>query len=235
MMKEKSANCRLNWSFWLSIFAIVISTITLTLFFWKVTPYSNVDALTFIGVIAAFIGLSVTMLVGYQIYNAIDLRQRINAVERMKSSFEEQQNQIENLKMEQAEGFEIIQARLFHKTPEMEFYAFLHLHSALKYALSTNHKSEGYKWILDDLESYMLNITTASFSIVMHCLSPKEYIREVNKFKALYKATDTIIRKHANFLYIKARYEVLMVKFEKRLDNISNQRNVSSEKLDELL
>lgn len=232
MKKETNEICRLNWSFWLSILAITFSTITIALFFWKVTPYSNVDALTFIGVIAAFIGLSVTMLVGYQIYNAIDLRQRINAVEKMRSSLEEQQNQIENLKMEQAEGFEIVQARLYSKTHGMELEALLHLHSSIKYSLSVNHKQDGYKWLLDELKQYMLNITLSSF---YWCTSKSDYTKQVNKVKELYKNNDYQIRNHSNFLFIKDRYEELMEKFDKRLDYISNQKNVSNNKIDELL
>ncbi|HIZ68352.1 MAG TPA: hypothetical protein H9966_00440, partial [Candidatus Prevotella avicola] len=39
---------------------------------------------------------------------------------------------------------------------------------------------------------------------------------------------------HPNYFYIRKRYEELMLKFEKRLDNIANQKNVSLEVLDGL-
>ena len=81
-MKE---NTKLNWSFWLSLLAFVISLITLGVFINKVKPYSVVTIDTYIGVIAGFIGLAVTLLIGYQIYNALDLRQRIDAVEKLKN------------------------------------------------------------------------------------------------------------------------------------------------------
>ena len=81
----KTENCRLTWSFWLSIFAIVFSIITIALFFWKVTPYSNVDALTFIGVIAAFIGLSVTLVIGFQIFSTISMKDKLKELNLLKN------------------------------------------------------------------------------------------------------------------------------------------------------
>ncbi len=58
-------------TFWFALIALAISIITMVLFFVKVSANSVVDCMTFIGVIAAFIGISVTLLIGYQIYNAV--------------------------------------------------------------------------------------------------------------------------------------------------------------------
>lgn len=80
MKEDINTNCRLNWSFWLSIFAIVISLTTVVLFFWKVNSNSVVNASTFIGAMTAIIGISVTLVIGYQIYNVIDLKQKINYI-----------------------------------------------------------------------------------------------------------------------------------------------------------
>lgn len=227
-MKE---NTKLNWSFWLSLLAFVISIVALAVFFCKVKPYCVVTIDTYIGVIAGFIGIAVTLLIGYQIYNALDLRQRINAVEKLKESWEHQQQQLEMLKNEQAEGFEIIQARLFHKTPGMTLDAFLHFHSAIKYALSVDHKHEGYEWLSDELELYMMRIVNGSF---IGCLYPKDFQNKIEELRDLYKENDLNIRNHPNYFYIRKRYEELMLKFEKRLDNIANQKNVSLEILDGL-
>lgn len=80
----KKANCKLNLSFWFSIFAIAFSTITIGLFFWKVAPCSDGDALTFIGVIAAFIGLSVTLVIGFQIFSTISMKDKLKEMDLLK-------------------------------------------------------------------------------------------------------------------------------------------------------
>ena len=222
------------WSFWLSLLAFVISLVALVVFIFKVEPYSVVSSDTFIGVIAAFIGISVTMVIGFQIYNSLDLKSKINAVEELKKTVEEQKSRVEKLKIEQEEGINIIQARLYHGTSMMELDTFLRLHAAIKFSLSADHKQEGYKWILDELETYMLDITTKSFSIIFHCISEADYKRGVSKFKGLYQDDEKEIRQHPNFLYIKDRYEELMSKFEKRLENIANLKTPSSEEIDKL-
>lgn len=227
-MKE---NTKLNWSFWLSLLAFVISIVALAVFFCKVKPYCVVTIDTYIGVIAGFIGISVTLLVGYQIYNALDLRQRITAVETLKISMESQQQQLEVLKNEQAEGIEIIQARLFLNTPRMALEAFLHFHSAIRYSLSVDHRREGYKWLLNELNEYMLGISNRAF---VDCISQKDFQNKINELKSFYQEYDREIRNHANYLYIRDGYEELMSKFEKRLDNIANLKNVSLEVLDGL-
>lgn len=229
-MKE---NIKLNWSFWLSLLAFVISLVALCVFICKVEPYSVVTIDTYIGVIAGFIGIAVTLLVGYQIYNAVDLRQRISAVEKLRESIENQQQQFEVLKNEQYESIEIIQARLFYKTSTMAIDTFLHFHSAIKYSLSVDHKSEGYKWLLDELEVYMLNITLATVMIDCHC--NEDVPKRIKEFKGFYHEHDRDIRNHPNYLYIRDRYEILMPKFEKRLDNIANFKEVSLDVLDELI
>ena len=171
-------NAKLNWSFWLSLMAFVVSLIALGVFIYKVEPYSVVTIDTYIGVIAGFIGISVTLLVGYQIYNALDLRQRITAVETLKISMESQQQQLEVLKNEQAEGIEIIQARLFLNTPRMALEAFLHFHSAIRYSLSVDHRREGYKWLLNELNEYMLGISNGAF---VDCIGQKDFQKKINE------------------------------------------------------
>jgi len=226
MKEDINTNCRLNWSFWLSIFAIVISLTTVVLFFWKVNSNSVVNASTFIGAMTAIIGISVTLVIGYQIYNVIDLKQKINYINKLKNSLEQQKDQLENLKIEQLEGFEIIQSKLYsNESLVSELNAFLHLHSAIKYSLSVDHKIDGYNGILNDLKKYMLNITLSSFM--------KEN-KSVDRFKECYKHNDIKIREHQNYLYIKDKYEDLMSKFEKRLNYISNMKNVSDDEIDKL-
>lgn len=64
--------------------SISISIITIALFFFKVAPSSVVDISTFLGITAAFIGVSVTLLVGYQIFNVLDFRNKLSQVEELR-------------------------------------------------------------------------------------------------------------------------------------------------------
>ena len=85
-------------AFILSWVSIIVSVITLIVVFYKVTPNSIVDLGTFIGVVAAFIGICVTLLVGYQIYNAMEIRQKLAEVDRIKAQIKEANDNLEYLK-----------------------------------------------------------------------------------------------------------------------------------------
>ena len=69
---------KLNLSFGCSVFAIMLS---FAMLLSLLVAEDKADQLSFISAIAAFIGISVTLVVGYQIYNAVELKQKINAVE----------------------------------------------------------------------------------------------------------------------------------------------------------
>lgn len=77
-------NTKNNWSFWFSLGAIVLSFVTIILFFLKVKPNSVIDITTFIGAIAAFIGVSVTLVIGFQIYSFISIKDKIKELKSLK-------------------------------------------------------------------------------------------------------------------------------------------------------
>lgn len=93
--------------------SISISIITIALFFFKVAPSSVVDISTFLGITAAFIGVSVTLLVGYQIFNVLDFRNKLSQVEELQKVLEQQREETRTINLQQQEGFNIILARLY--------------------------------------------------------------------------------------------------------------------------
>ena len=84
-------------AYYMSLGAIVLSFITIALFFVKVSPNSVVDNMTFVSVLAAFIGISVTILLGYQIYNAIEIKDKINEIDAIKLELKDAKNKYEEL------------------------------------------------------------------------------------------------------------------------------------------
>jgi uncharacterized membrane protein YidH (DUF202 family) len=71
---------------WLNFIAIIIAIISLGFSLFKVVPNSTFNNDTFIGVIAAFIGISVTLLIGYQIFNVVEVREKIKKLDGMDNS-----------------------------------------------------------------------------------------------------------------------------------------------------
>lgn len=85
LFKSDDMECtKCNKATILSILALSVSSVTIALFFVKVTPNSVVDSNTFIGILAAFIGISDTLLIGYQVYNAVEIKQELSKFDRVK-------------------------------------------------------------------------------------------------------------------------------------------------------
>ncbi len=149
-------------TFFLSIIAIIISIITIILFFCKVSPNSVVDSNTFISTLVALFSLAITLLIGYQIYNAVEIRDRMEAVRKdVDTKLNELniiKNNIEELKNEFKQGGYLLQARLYAGKVREQHYAFLKMLSALRASLDVDNREDGYGWMLDELKEYMLMI-----------------------------------------------------------------------------
>lgn len=154
-MKKQSA-------FWLALISFVFSIITMILFFIKVSPNSVVDGLTFIGVIATFIGISVTLLIGYQIYNAVEIKNRLYKLQQLEEEISDSKSKLSDLANLQEEAIAIIEAKLLQAKGE-SCNAFAKFHSAIKYSIKLPFKREGYPLLLDDLANYMKDINLNSF------------------------------------------------------------------------
>lgn len=214
-------------AYWLSIFAIVISLITIGLFFFKVSPSSIVDSLTFISVLAAFVGISVTLLLGYQIYNALEIKEKLKVVEALQDKLYQNIKDVEYLKLEQEQGFNIIQARLYKDTVGLQITSFIRFLQAIKISLSLDQKEEGYDWMLDELKEYMLKLDAVNFNG-----GPEQRKLLINGFKEEYKEVDRAIREHSNFFIIRKVYLDYFNKFEKRLSLLEDGKLVSPTELD---
>lgn len=210
-------------SFILSIIALAVSIVTLAVIFIRVTPNSVIDLGAFIGVMTALIGISITFLVGYQIYNAIEIRQKLAEVDQLQEKFK----QLEQSNKQAEEGFYIIQARMVGGKTFQHPNALFKMLNAILAALDVDHKADGYQWMLDELKEYMLLFHRGCF-----IGSRYQVKEEVEKIKSIYLEIDQEIRKHPNYGNIRAKYEDLMKQFEARLNLIAEGHNVSQTELD---
>lgn len=75
-------------TFLFATLSLTISIIVIILFFYKVGPNSIVDLGTFVGVSTAILGILITLLIGYQIYNAVDIRQKLSSIDKLNDEFQ---------------------------------------------------------------------------------------------------------------------------------------------------
>lgn len=217
----------------ISIVALAVSIITIILFFVRVSPNSVVDSNTFISILVAIMTLVFSLLVGYQIYNAIEINHRMKEIDSLNKELGEKEKQLrkeiqeiqkkqDNYIKEFKMGANILQARTFALDTEYFYSAFVKMLTAIRCALDVDIKEE-YENYLDELKKYMLMLNSGyPFD------GSKEDVKQtVQLYRNSFKEDDEAIRKHNNYYNIKFIYEPLMADFEKRLNGIVQMKAMS--------
>lgn len=217
-------------TFWFALIAFAISIIMVILFFVRVSPNSVVDGMTFIGVIAAFMGISVTLLIGYQIYNAVEIKNRLNKIRQIEAEISDSKSKLTELSNLQEEAIAMIEAKILQAKGDF-CNAFVRFHSAIKYSIKLPFKREGYPLLLDDLANYMKDINLTSFD---NCSASSQLITEIELFKDLFAKDIIQVKKSPDYPIISYRYEELMDKFDTRLNLIAQGQQVSPFTIDKL-
>lgn len=204
-------------AFILSLFSIAISSITLVVVLWRVTPNSVVDLGTFIGVIAAFIGISVTLLIGYQIYNAMEIQHKLREIDHLKKQVEQANDNLEYLKNDTYNVIYEMAAKIYNMYPTEDHNSFYHMNICLKYALNLNERREYYISRINEIEKYVLALNTGN-SIFNG--SSEEMIKIVDKYMDWVRPVINEIKQHPNYHIIADRYDRLIQAYEARMNKI---------------
>ena len=93
----KKLNKKLNRTRNLSIFAIAFSGVMFIMWCCNVGGFSAVNLDTFVGVIVTLLAIIVTFVLGWQIFNIFELKNKIDEVNELKSQFEKQNACIDEL------------------------------------------------------------------------------------------------------------------------------------------
>ena len=86
-----------TWALCLSIAAILLCLLVFALWAFEMIPHSVITPETFIGTCVALLGVIVTMAVGWQIYNAIEVKEKIAEIDRLQHKQKEQEHRMEQM------------------------------------------------------------------------------------------------------------------------------------------
>lgn len=100
----------------LSLIALVGVIILAMLWCCRSMSLSAVSLDTFIGVMAATIGLLVTFAIGWQVINALDIKNKLAEIEKLKDEITEQRTEINRLVTRSKFDSNVNQSYTMHKT-----------------------------------------------------------------------------------------------------------------------
>lgn len=210
-------------SFILSIIALATSIITLAVIFIRVTPNSVIDLGTFIGVMTALIGICITFLVGYQIYNAIEIRQKLAEVDMLKNKLDS--TNIE-LKKSEANLFDSIYATLakaVSTNPNKSVDAFYYMNVSLKYSLDIDDTRQNYVQRINDIAEYALLLRGGNGVFDGN----KKQLREkIDKYKEYVQPVIDSIKAHSKYHIIADKYDRMIQAYEARMLKIKRMEPV---------
>ena len=79
---------KINGTIILSILALVISVAVAMLLFFEVEKTPAIDTSSYISIIVTLLGIIVTVVLGWQIYNVIDYKEKVAEIDELKTEFE---------------------------------------------------------------------------------------------------------------------------------------------------
>ncbi len=85
-----NAENKINYAIWLSIISLILWFVVVMLWLFNVYEFSVVDSNTFIGVIVALLALIVTFVVGWQIFNVLDVKSQLSDIADFKKQLQQQ-------------------------------------------------------------------------------------------------------------------------------------------------
>ena len=111
---------------------------------------------TFIGVMAATIGLLVTFAIGWQVINALDIKNKLAEIEKLKDEITEQRTEINRLVTRSKFDSNVNQSYTMHKLGS-HHRAFACTLEAIKYGLALDDAYEELDVLLVNLKVFAVN------------------------------------------------------------------------------
>ena len=213
-------------SYILSILAVAISVVTLAVILIKVSPYSVIDLGTFMGIMAAFIGICVTLLIGVQIYNAIEIRQKLTEIDELKILLDQTKTELKKAKADIFDSVYTVAAKaaIDSNRSEEAIEAFRYMNQSLQYALDIDDSRQDYCDRIDYIAKCCLKLQLGNG---IFDGSQAELQQKVEKYKMTVQPIIDTIRKHPKYHIIADKYDTLIQAYEARMTKIENMKGGS--------
>ena len=156
-MKQWMINCVL--------FIICLTALGFSLM--KITPF-EIGEDAYVGIITTLLSLAVAFVIGYQIYNAVELKNDVKEQRRLlelaKKENDEYKNYLVKQKYQTQEGFDIISALMTYNSggDTSPINAFAQMHHALLSSIETDRTD--YEWIFMNMRKFISELSSRAFT-----------------------------------------------------------------------
>ena len=207
-MNEQKSN-RNNTSTWaliLSIIAILLCVLVLMLWIFEVIPHSVITSETFIGACVTLLSIIVTIAVGWQIFNAIDMRQMMRQLEEKQKNIDEAQRKLDN---EVRENYKH-SMHLHHMTLAMQQEATHQYAPAVFYYFGALYAGMGLNMPYDNNDYIWVHAKSCLAQLTGVTKIPAQMHKDLGNIDALIRASD-------EYHWIRSQYEPLFEEFKSKI------------------
>lgn len=207
-MNEQKSN-RNNTSTWaivLSITAMLLCILVFMLWIFEVIPHSVISSETFIGACVTLLSIIVTIAVGWQIFNAIDMRQMMRQLEEKQKDIDEAQRKLDKeVRKNYSHSLHLhhmtlaMQQEVAHQYAPAVFYYFGALYAGM--GLNMPYDNNDYIWVHVKLCLAQLTGVTKV---------PAQMYKDIGDIDALIRASD-------EYHWIRTQYEPLFEEFKSKI------------------
>ncbi len=189
--------CKIKFSDICAYMALLFSVVTIVLWICNVGGFTVVSLDSFVGVIVALLAIIVTFVIGWQIYNAIDIKSKLSEIEVIKLDIAKQREEMQELAETTKHESMLIRAQEFYRSKDF-INATICAMESLQHCLPLKVPSN-INLVLQSVEAFASLINTPISA------ENNEEIHKIDKF----------IRESNNYIFIQVKYEQIFDRFIK--------------------
>lgn len=200
----------------MALFSLVLSISTIILFFIKVEENSVVDSDTFVGTCTAIITIGVTIAVGFQVFQSLDIKSKIAEIEKLKQDLSSARVEFQLLSSDLKSS--ILYSESDRKWNEGDiFNSILKLQEAIDVYLSSDLNKEVIPTWMELLRTYVSSIDKRK-AIENESLDKLL----IGSFKAQWRHNTISLKHNPNFWAISKSYKEIEEEVANQIKNLIN-------------
>ena len=211
-MSEKNRDKKSMWALYISIVALLLCLLVLALWVFEVMPHSVITPDSFIGACVSLLAVIVTLAVGSQIFNIVEVRSIIQEHAQKQVEVDKLQNQLQN------------EIHRIERESEYDLHHSMHLHAitlALHCQMQKKHGEACYHCFEALAESVqmreLMNVDNIfeMLHVNMNAIVTQIKLSELDKHEL--KEMERIIRASKHYYLFADRYESYIAEFYEKI------------------
>ena len=195
-----------TWALGVSIVALLLCLLVFGLWIFEVTPHSVISADTFIGACVTLMSIIVTIAVGWQIFNVIEMRQIMQQLEEKQKSIDEAQRKLDKeVRKNYSHSLHLHHVTLGQQQEAAYQYApaVFYYFGALYAGMGLNMPYDNNDYIWSHVKSCLAQLTGVT-------KVPAQMYKDLGDIDALIRASD-------EYHWIRTQYEPLFEEFKSKI------------------